>query len=172
MPSQKKIVITGAGGFIGLNLCKYFASNNYVIACISKEDFANQIPAAKKIVMRLPNPQFEKMIAAERPDFLLHCAGGASVAESFKEPEKDFENNVLITQFILETLKKHSAHTKVVFFSSAAVYGNPAKLPIQGDTPAEPISPYGYHKLICEFNLMNLLYSSVSFNFYNKKLKN
>lgn len=153
MSIPSTILVTGSNGFIGQHLCRYFTDLNYrVIACARTEDPQHPIKASKKYFLNLPNPQFDELIAEQKPEFLLHCAGGASVGDSFNHPEKDFTNNVLLTQFILESLKQHSPSTKFIFFSSAAVYGDTSNLIIDGNTPLKPISPYGYHKLICELN--------------------
>jgi UDP-glucose 4-epimerase len=153
MHLYKKILITGASGFIGRHLLMFLSQQSHqLIACISENDSLPSLPHLKTVSLRLPDPTFDKIIATEKPDFILHCAGSASVAESFKQPEKDFEKSVIITQSILNAIKEYSPATKLLFLSSAAVYGNPTRLPIDSNTPLNPISPYGYHKLLCEIN--------------------
>jgi dTDP-glucose 4,6-dehydratase/UDP-glucose 4-epimerase len=90
------------------------------------------------------------MLLAQRPDFVVHCAGTSSVDRSWADPAADFRNNVLATECVLEGLAEASPRAHFVFISSAAVYGDPAALPITEATPADPISPYGFHKLMCE----------------------
>lgn len=149
--TNKKIVITGASGFIGKNLWEYFEARGYsVIACVSNNETNSSTYLIHDIL--LPNFQFEVLLEKEKPDFLIHCAGGASVSESFLDVQKDFFKNVVVTDFILDSLRKYSPSTKMIFLSSAAVYGNPSELPITLKTPQEPISPYGFHKMLCEIN--------------------
>jgi len=151
MLNKQKILITGAGGFIGRHLCKYFTEANYdVIALVNLNTDVLGISARRTFTLQLPDADFNRLINLEKPDYLLHCAGTSSVAESFRHPEDDYTNNVVVTRFILNALKDYSNKTKLVFFSSAAVYGNQDKFPIDSESPAQPISPYGYHKLLCE----------------------
>lgn len=85
-----------------------------------------------------------------RPEVCLHCAGSASVARSFEDPWGDWEANVAGTGRLIEVWRQHVPRGVFVFLSSAAVYGNPRRLPIREGDPAEPISPYGRHKLAAE----------------------
>ncbi|MHB1947718.1 MAG: NAD-dependent epimerase/dehydratase family protein [Gammaproteobacteria bacterium] len=145
-----KVVITGAGGFVGRNLWQNLAKqHDSVIACL-KSIPHEPLPTGKIVQLNLPNEQFETLLKDEQPDFLVHCAGGASVAQSVLHPDKDFHDNVLVTEHMLQSVLKSSPKTKIVFISSAAVYGNPVTKPIDETTPTNPISPYGFHKLMCE----------------------
>jgi len=155
MLHNKKILITGAGGFIGSHLWQYISQHdNQVIACLNRPTERQFSAKDRAYVMSLPSQDFALLLEQEKPDYLIHCAGTASVAKSFANPEKDFFNNVVVTEFIFESLAKYSSATKTLFLSSAAVYGQPEKLPIDAQTKLNPISPYGYHKLfgemICE----------------------
>ncbi|MFO0886587.1 MAG: GDP-mannose 4,6-dehydratase, partial [Pirellulales bacterium] len=84
------------------------------------------------------------------PDLIIHCAGNSSVANSVLEPLADFKNSSLVTFDLLERIRLHSPASRFVFLSSAAVYGDPASLPIKETAPLQPISPYGFHKWQCE----------------------
>lgn len=146
-----KILITGANGFIGYHLYSYFFHQGYsVIACISRLKHNQSFYATKVFRSELPHASFEELIELEKPTFLLHCAGSTSVTDSLNHASVDFKKNVMLTHYILKTLKSFSPKTKFIFFSSAAVYGNPQKLPINLETKLAPISPYGQHKLLCE----------------------
>ena len=100
--------------------------------------------------MNLPDKTFISIIGEFQPDLLIHCAGSASVPYSMQEPYDDFRQSAGVTAFILETIRKHRHSCHFVFLSSAAVYGNPSKLPVGEESPCRPISPYGYHKSMCE----------------------
>ena len=63
---------------------------------------------------------------------------------------KTFSRQQGVTAFLLETLRTYLPSCRFVFLSSAAVYGNPQQLPSPRRSPCHPISPYGYHKYICE----------------------
>jgi UDP-glucose 4-epimerase len=96
--------------------------------------------------LRLPDPHLCDEVKKTTPTLCIHCAGGASVAQSLKEPLTDFEAGPTVTSQLLETLRQHAPECRVIFLSSAAVYGNPSALPVDETKPAMPISPYGFHK--------------------------
>jgi UDP-glucose 4-epimerase len=85
-----------------------------------------------------------------RPDVIVHCAGNANVSISVSDPGFDFRAGVSLLHRLLFGVRDAGVKPSVVFFSSAAVYGNPAALPITEDAKAQPISPYGLHKRQCE----------------------
>lgn len=149
---NNKIIITGASGFIGKHLWQYFNANEYSVIACTNSDAEEAAPATIIHRTPLPNPHFATLIEEEKPNYLIHCAGSASVSDSFINPQNDFYRNVVVTEFVLNTLKNHSPSTKMIFLSSAAVYGNPLELPIRVNTPINPISPYGFHKSLCEIN--------------------
>ena len=86
----------------------------------------------------------------DKPDLIVHCAGSAVVGESFNNPYIDFQANVSTTLNVLEYIRLYSPHTRLVYPSSAGVYGKAAKLPISEDSQLNPVSPYGFHKKIAE----------------------
>jgi UDP-glucose 4-epimerase len=100
--------------------------------------------------MRLPNPALASLVRAAPPTACIHCAGRASVPHSLEDPASDFHGNTVLTFELLETLRRHAPACRVIFLSSAAVYGNPPRLPVSEDQTPAPLSPYGYHKLQCE----------------------
>lgn len=84
------------------------------------------------------------------PDALLHTVGTASVGASVKEPLDDLKASALTWANVLEGVRRSGKRPIVIFPSSAAVYGNPPSLPVNEDSPIQPISPYGFHKAISE----------------------
>ena len=146
-----KVLITGAGGFIGRSLWGYLDRHDYeVIACMPCEPADCALPRGQRLLIRMPDGRLGAALARERPDYAIHCAGGASVAQSFAMPALDFANNVISTEALAEAVAANSPDTRTIFISSAAVYGNPVALPIREDAVTAPISPYGYHKLMAE----------------------
>jgi UDP-glucose-4-epimerase GalE len=85
----------------------------------------------------------------EGVDAVVHFAAFIAVGESTKEPELYFANNVGGTLSLLEAMARARVQ-KLVFSSTAAVYGNPEKVPIPEDAPFAPVSPYGESKAIIE----------------------
>jgi len=149
------ILVTGAGGFLGSHICNYFGQQGHSIAAIDRVPVSSEMgkfyPNLRDFhTMSLPDKSFSTVIKEFQPALLIHCAGTASVPYSMQEPYDDFQQSAGVTAFILETIRKHMPSCRFAFLSSAAVYGNPQKLPICETDPCQPISPYGYHKYICE----------------------
>ena len=104
--------------------------------------------------MQLPSAALADLLRAAAPDVCVHCAGRASVGLSMSDPAADFRGNSMLTFEVLDALRQHAPQCRFLLLSSAAVYGNPATLPVVEDHPIAPLSPYGYHKrqaeLLCE----------------------
>ncbi|MCU1281518.1 MAG: putative nucleoside-diphosphate-sugar epimerase protein, partial [bacterium] len=81
---------------------------------------------------------------------VVFCAGGSSVGQSIDAPFVDFDNSVPPLAATLELLRTRAPSARLVFLSSAAVYGHADHFPTREDSPARPISPYGFHKRIGE----------------------
>lgn len=154
-----KVLITGVNGFIGTNLFKLFSNRGYdVLGC----DYSNTIIKDKNIkrIDLSVYSDVEEMLNIDKPDIIIHCAGSADVGNSVLDPIGDFQGNVKVTHNLLFALHKLGLNqVKVVFLSSAAVYGNPAFLPIKEIFELNPLSPYALHKslseCICNYFLKN-----------------
>jgi len=140
------VLITGAAGFIGTRMLKLFMEHGYTVygwdrINLEHVDSIDMMDEAAVISV------LEKI----KPDIVVHCAGSADVGKSVQYPETDYAGNVTITHHLLFALHKlHMEHVRVVFLSSAGVYGNPISLPITEDMPVNPLSPYALHKVMCE----------------------
>jgi UDP-glucose 4-epimerase len=82
--------------------------------------------------------------------YIFHLAANPYIPPSIENPAFDFQANLYNTFTLLEALRNMSSRPRLVYASSAAVYGNPARLPIQEADPTVPISPYGVSKLASE----------------------
>jgi nucleoside-diphosphate-sugar epimerase len=153
MKKPIKIIITGASGFIGGSLCDIYHKNGINILGLTI-DTPNcsiyQFPY--KIIEYKPNV-ITKLIKEFNPEIIIHAAGSSSVQLSLSEPNLNFSSQVILLNNLLEGVRISNSNLKVIFLSSAAVYGNPNELPIKEETILKPISPYGYDKLICEILL-------------------
>lgn len=176
-----KICLLGASGFIGNNLADFLAKEtNYSLTCFgTKSNNLLNYSNVNWINNRLPSRIFEKKIQEYKPHFILFCCGTSSVTDSVIEPSNDFKGSVILLEYVLETIRKFSQDSKLLFFSSAAVYGSPKfNEKLSEESPMQPISPYGFNRLLCE-NLLDqyrFLYSlkSISlriFSAYGNKLK-
>ena len=145
------ILVTGAGGFLGRHISRYFAGLCSVVG-VSRESPENAplpwLQAYKQL--ELPSPHFAEVLRLWRPTALIHCAGRASVPFSVESPLSDFTGNTTVLHNVLEDVRVAQPSCRLILLSSAAVYGNPEALPVSETSPLEPISPYGYHKLQCE----------------------
>lgn len=141
-----RILVIGSKGFIGSHCVTHFSSLGYeVLGCDIYESNEKGYLSLKSISFN-----FNNLLAEHRFDFCINAAGSAHVSYSFQFPEKDFELNVSLVINLLGAIKNNNPECKFVNFSSAAVYGNPSKLPISEDAETNPLSPYGYHKLLSE----------------------
>ncbi|WP_419801110.1 NAD-dependent epimerase/dehydratase family protein [Mucilaginibacter sp.] len=141
-----KIIIIGSQGFIGSHAFDYFSVNNEVLGAdvIDNVDQENYIQLDKQTTDY--NPIFEK----NQFDVCINASGNGSVPISINLPVFDFELNTFNTIKVLEAIKIHNPNCKFINLSSAAIYGNPLKLPINETDQARPLSPYGWHKLYSE----------------------
>lgn len=146
------VLITGASGFLGGTIAAVLAKQGFPLClCGSKLSESFNGTHTKIFRERLPSRKLTEFVAATQPEWIVHCAGPARVAASFKDPPADFLNSVTATDCLYQAIQRHAPNAKVLFMSSAAIYGEPCQLPITQHTPVAPISPYGEHKLRCEW---------------------
>jgi UDP-glucose 4-epimerase len=148
----KTVLITGVTGFIGRHVALLFAESGWQVVGTGTGSDENAPLANLYQYKRLTLPSFEltRLIQQVKPQVCIHCVGRASVALSVSQPYEDFNASVCATFDLLNALRLYAPECKLIYLSSAAVYGNPEKLPIREDSIPKPISPYGFHKLICE----------------------
>ena len=139
-----KIAITGAGGFIGSALRAYHQSLGHEVHAISRT-LINE-PGCYGHCVNLHSEETYAFLQALQPDILIHAAGRSSVPNSVTDPAADFNSGPPVVFQILDALRRHSPKSIFIFLSSAAIYGNPPRLPIGEAEKANPISPYGFHK--------------------------
>jgi UDP-glucose 4-epimerase len=140
---DKAILIIGSKGFIGSNLFHYlFKQECNVIGCDITNDLSERYIQIDPI-----NPDFESIFKAYTFSVCINASGSSNIVDSFQNPYKNFFSNTINTFKILEAIKIHSPECKFINLSSAAVYGNPIKIPISEESETSPISPYGFHKL-------------------------
>ncbi len=150
---KNKILIIGSEGFIGKSISQYFLTLGHIvftadIVNLSKSNYL----FLKSDISNLPN-----LFKHKNFDICINASGLANVSNSFDESNQDFVANVFNVHIILEAIKLFNKNCKFINLSSAAVYGNPKSYPISELDDLNPISPYGYHKLMsevlcCEYN--------------------
>jgi UDP-glucose 4-epimerase len=147
----KTILVTGGAGFIGFHLCKKlseFTSNLTIYDNLSSGKMENvkQLPKAHFVKADILNQK--KLRAQEKADLIYHLAAQVVVPYSMENPIEDFETNARGTLNVLEKARKDDA--RLVFASSAAVYGNTNKLPTPENYGYNPASCYGLSKVVGE----------------------
>lgn len=147
----KKTLVTGGAGFIGYHLCKRLSSltDNLTIydnLSSGKLENVQDVPTAKFIKGDILD--LKTLQGIPKQDLIYHLAAQVVVPYSMENPLEDFETNAKGTLCVLEKARKDDA--KLVFASSAAVYGNPTVLPTPESYGFHPFSCYGLSKVVGE----------------------
>jgi UDP-glucose 4-epimerase len=146
-------LVTGGGGFIGSNLARLLLDDGYVVTILDNflsgyRSNVEALPEARLVEGDVRDPDALAR-AVEGADVVFHLAASVGNVRSIERPLEDSEINVLGTLRVLEAAREHRVG-KVVFSSSAGIFGELKHLPISEDHPVEPDSPYGASKLGAE----------------------
>jgi dTDP-glucose 4,6-dehydratase/UDP-glucose 4-epimerase len=143
-----KLLILGSRGFIGRYLCEHFTLAKYdIVGC---DIFTFNEATYPYYQLSVLSADLEDIFSANQFDICINASGAANVSHSVLFPLSDFEANVFFVAKVLDIIRKQQSGCRYLHFSSAAVYGNPAELPVNESAPLNPISPYGYHKWMSE----------------------
>ena len=170
-----RILVTGAAGYIGSHVCLELLQNGFDVIAVdnlsnSKRDSLDRVEelTGKRLkFFELDIREKEKLIGilATRPvDAVIHLAGLKAVGESVSVPLKYYQNNISGTLSLCEAMRACDVK-KMVFSSSATVYGDPLTLPIREDFPLSAKNPYGRSKLMIEQILEDIHHSDNRWNF-------
>jgi len=147
-----KILVTGGAGYIGSHVVKALGAEGYEILVLDNlsKGHKEAILFGNLAVADLSDKKvLENIFKHFKPDAVMHFAAFIEVAESVREPLKYYRNNTVNTMNLLEVMLKNNVN-KFVFSSTAAVYGNPEKIPIPENHPVNPINSYGQSKVFIE----------------------
>lgn len=148
-----RVLVLGGAGYIGshtaLELVK--AGNEVIVADNLSTGYLAAVPKGAKFCEGdLHDFDFlDKLLAAEKPDAVIHFAAYSLVGESVTNPLKYYDNNLCGTKVLLDAMVKNGVD-KIVFSSTAATYGEPQSIPILESDPTCPTNPYGETKLAME----------------------
>jgi len=168
-----KLLITGGAGYIGTITAKQMGQLGHDVLVYDhfvshKESKLKDIPYVVGDI--LDTSKLEEVISTFKPDVVMHFAAYIQMGESVKDPRKYYTNNFFGTLTLVESMLKAGCQ-KLVFASTAGVYGNPEFIPIPEDHKKEPENPYGETKLATERLLKwyDLAYGlkSISIRFFN-----
>jgi len=151
---MKTVLITGAHGFIGRHCAEEFKRKGFRVIGIGHGQWDSAELNESGIESWFnADITFETLATIGQSidiDIIVHCAGSGSVAYSFAEPMHDFQRTVDSTLAVLEFMRCAKKPTKLVYPSSAAIYGLKSNQPTKESRAAAPVSPYGVHKRIAE----------------------
>lgn len=161
------VLVTGGTGFIGSHTCVELLNAGEEIVVL--DNFCNSKPDVLDKIKALTNKEFkfyevdlldkdgvEKVFAENSDiDIVIHFAGLKAVGESVQKPLEYYHNNITGTLNLCDVMRQHNVK-RIVFSSSATVYGNPKTVPIKEDFPLSTTNPYGSTKLMLEQILTDL----------------
>tara|TARA_B100000029_G_scaffold515957_1_gene625788 strand:- start:1997 stop:3013 length:1017 start_codon:yes stop_codon:yes gene_type:complete len=164
-----KVLVTGGAGYIGSHACLSLLEDGHDVLVV--DNLSNGKQEALLRIEQLANRKL-RFIKADLVDYkavkkiflenkigaVMHFAGMKSVAESVNKPLEYYDNNLIGTINLLKLMNEFNVK-KIVFSSSATVYGVPKSVPISEEAPLQAINPYGQTKLLIEYLLKDLFYS-------------
>ncbi len=170
-----KILVTGGAGYIGSHTCVELLNNDYEVVVVdnlynSCEEALNRVEkiTGKTLTFYegdlLDRDLMEDIFDRERPEAVIHFAGYKAVGESVAKPIEYYHNNITGTLILCDVMRRYDCK-KIVFSSSATVYGDPAFVPITEDCPKGVITnPYGQTKSMIEQILTDIQVSDPEWN--------
>lgn len=169
-----KFLITGGAGYIGTNLANYLLRENHQVIVMDNLELGNKELVPKKAKLYVADlrdkKELEKIFTENKIDAVFHLAAYSSVQESMKIPDKYFNNNIISVIDLLDSMVKFNVK-HLIFSSSASVYGNPKKCPIDENQSLLPNNVYGQTKKIAEeiFDWYDKIYGIkfVSLRYFN-----
>lgn len=147
-----RVLVTGGAGFIGSNLVWSLIGAGHevhVVDDLSSGSLENLHPAAMSRTLDITDSRFADAVCEVAPEAIVHLAAQTSVPVSVREPERDRRINVEGTRAVARAAKTCGVR-KLLSASSAAVYGEPAEIPLRETALKRPMNPYGSSKLEAE----------------------
>lgn len=167
------ILVTGGAGFIGSHTCVLLLEANQDIVVV--DNFCNSHETALQRVADITGKSFpiyradindraamQRIFSGQHIDAVIHFAGLKAVGESTQKPLEYYRTNVAGTLTLCETMQRFDC-SKLIFSSSATVYGNPQQVPIVETSATSATNPYGRSKLMVEQVLADLQNSHPDF---------
>jgi UDP-glucose 4-epimerase len=151
------IVVTGAAGYIGGQIALQLRDSGHEVVGIDCRPCPSHLTDAfTRFVQEDFGTDFAlSAVVQSLPTAVIHCAGTSLVGPSMTNPADYYNNNVVKTLKLLDVVSRALPRTRVIFSSSAAVYGEPVLCPCEEIDPTCPISPYGESKLMIEMMLQS-----------------
>ena len=151
--TNNNILITGGAGYIGSHVCYLLIEQGYKVTCIDSLITGNKELLPKQVKLEVfdiaEKEKVTKLIKDNNFDLVMHFAGLIRVDESVKQPKRYNNFNYLKAKIFLETCYKNGLK-KIIFSSTASVYGNPKTQKVKETDPTNPLNPYASSKLELE----------------------
>lgn len=147
-----KVLVCGGAGYIGSHMVRHLSSQGHLAVVFDNLSTGHReaVSGVRLVEGDLLNKHdLSAVLAVERYDAVMHFCARSLVGESVAEPYEYYENNVTGTLNLLKAMRD-SGVDKLVFSSTAAVFGNPSQKLIDESHPTNPINPYGASKLMVE----------------------
>lgn len=167
MENNMKVLVTGGAGYIGSHTCVELLNQGHEVVIVDNlynssriavdrlEEITGKKTAFHEVDL-LDQQQLNAIFDKEAIDAVIHFAGLKAVGESVEKPIEYYHNNLTGTLHLVDCMQKHEVK-KIIFSSSATVYGDPAFIPITEDCPkGSPTNPYGWTKWMQEQILTDL----------------
>jgi UDP-glucose 4-epimerase len=153
------ILVTGGAGYIGSHMVHELADAGERVVVLDNLSTGFDWAVAKGVPLVVGDSgdqlRVAALIAEHRIDTIIHFAASIVVPESVREPLAYYRNNTVNSRALIE-VAVNSGIRNFIFSSTAAVYGNPDKAPVDENAPAQPMSPYGNTKLMTEMMLRDV----------------
>lgn len=153
-----KIFVAGGAGYVGSHCVRRLVAAGHHVTVFDDLSAGHREAVPPQVTFVHGDlgdmPKLDGVFGGGRYDAVMHFAAKLNVGESVTEPLLYYRNNVADTLNLLECMRAHGVE-RIVFSSSCAVYGEPARLPITEELPKQPINPYGRTKLAVEWMLQD-----------------
>lgn len=150
----KIVVVTGSAGYIGGQIALQLLDAGHKVIGIDRAPLPRHLQDRMQFVQAdIDSDQALNTILVAMPVAVIHCAGTSLVGPSMKTPSDYYANNFVKTKRLADFVVQALPQTRLIFSSSAAVYGEPVLTPCHEVDPTQPISPYGQSKLMVEWML-------------------
>src|SRR5438874_8689397 len=147
-----RILVTGGAGYIGSHAVRLFLSRGHDVWVYDNLSLGHRgaVPGDRLLVADLAEVhRLDHALLQHRIEAVVHFAAFAYVGESVTDPGKYYQNNLVNTLHLMESMRRQGV-ARLVFSSTCATYGEPQRVPIREDEPQRPINPYGRSKLAVE----------------------